>query len=141
MDLDALSAQMQIVTGLRRYAYAIDDRDFDTVRSLFTADATLDYRASSGPIGPVDTVVDWIEQGLGMVGPTQHLLSNEVVDVGGSQATSRCYMLNPLLSPEDPPSNVLLLGGEYRDQWRRTPDGWRIANRVHVVTWTRSMPS
>ncbi len=141
MDLDALADQMQIVTGLRRYAYAIDDRDFDTVRSLFTEDATLDYRASSGPIGTVEMVVDWIEQGLGMVGPTQHLLSNEVVDVSGNQAASRCYMLNPLLSTEDPPSHVLLLGGEYRDQWRRTRDGWRIANRIHVVTWTRSMPS
>ena len=76
-----------------------------------------------------------------MVGPTQHVVTNLLADVDGDTATSRCYLVNPLLSPEDPPSTVVLIGGEYRDRWRRTDDGWRIEDRLHVVTWTRALPA
>ena len=138
---DSVVDRNAIVTGLRRYAYAVDDRDFDAVRSLFTRDALLDYTASGGPAGPRDEVVDWLADGLAQVGPTQHLVTNELVDLDGSDATSRCYLLNPLLSPDDPAANVLLLGGEYRDTWHRGHRGWRIVERVHVVTWSRSLPA
>lgn len=138
---DSVVDRIAIVNGLRHYAYAIDDRDFDAVRELFARDAHLDYTASGGPAGPRDEVVDWIATGLAQVGPSQHLVTNEVVDLDGSEATSRCYLLNPLLSPEDPPSNVLLLGGEYRDTWHRGPRGWRIIERRHLVTWSRSLPA
>ena len=138
---DRVIDRMSIITNLRRYAYAIDDRDFATVRSLFTRDAHLDYTSSGGPAGPRDEVVDWIEQGLGMVGPTQHLVSNEIVALDGSGAQSRCYLFNPLLSADEPPTNVLLLGGEYNDRWRRGPEGWRIVERTHTVLWTRNLPS
>lgn len=138
---DSIVDRIAIVTGLRRYAYAIDDRDFDTVRSLFTRDAVLDYTSTGGPAGPRDEVVDWIAEGLAQVGPSQHLVTNELVDLDGAEATSRCYLLNPLLSPDDPPSNVLLLGGEYRDTWHRGPRGWHIVERVHLVHWSRSLPA
>lgn len=130
-----------IADGLVRYAYGIDDREVETVRALFTPDAHLDYTASGGPAGPRDEVVDWIFQGLSLVGPTQHVVTNLLADVDGDTATSRCYLVNPLLSPEDPPSTVVLIGGEYRDRWRRTDGGWRIEDRLHVVTWTRALPS
>ena len=128
-----------ITEQLVRYAYAIDDRDFDEVRARFTADAHLDYGASGGPAGPRDEVVAWIEQGLSLVGPTQHVVTNALVDLDEDTATSRCYLVNPLLSTETPPSTVVLIGGEYRDRWRRTDDGWRIVDRLHVVTWTRAL--
>ncbi len=130
-----------ITEGLVRYAYAIDDRDFDEVRARFTADAHLDYTASGGPAGPRDEVVTWIEQGLALVGRTQHVVTNALVELDGDEATSRCYLVNPLLSPDDPPSTVVLIGGEYRDRWRRTDAGWRIVDRLHVVTWTRALPA
>jgi hypothetical protein len=136
---DSITDRMTIVTLLRRYAYAIDDRDFDTVRSLFAHDAHLDYTSTGGPAGSRDEVIAWIEQGLSLVGPTQHIITNELVDLDGATARSRVYLLNPLLSPEDDPS-VLLLGGEYRDQWRRGTGGWKIVDRVHLVTWMRPLP-
>lgn len=138
-DHDDIRDRLAVVDGLRRYAYAIDDRDFNAVRALFTPDAHLDYTASGGPAGPRDEVVAWIEQGLGLVGPTQHVLANEQVEIDGPDATSRCYLFNPLLSADEPPSHVALIGGEYRDRWRRGPDGWHIVDRVHHVTWTRAL--
>ena len=137
---DSVVDRNAIVTGLRRYAYAIDDRDLEAVRSLFARDAHLDYSDSGGPAGPRDEVLDWIFAGLAQVGPSQHLVTNELVDLDGAEATSRCYLLNPLLSPDDPPATVLLLGGEYRDRWHRGHRGWRIVDRLHVVTWRRTLP-
>ena len=137
---DGVADRLAIIDGLRRYAYAIDDRDFAAVRQVFTPDAVLDYTSTGGPRGPRDEVVDWIAAGLALLGPSQHFVTNELITLAGQQATSRCYLLNPLLSPEAPAENVLLLGGEYRDRWRRTPAGWRITAREHVVTWTRPLP-
>lgn len=131
-----LRDRVDIVAQLRRYAYAIDDRDFQAVRRVFTDDAHLDYSASGGPAGPRDEVVDWIAAGLAVLGPTQHLVTNELVTVHGDTATSRCYLLNPLTLGD----TVALLGGEYRDRWRRDADAWRIVDRLHVVTWTRPLP-
>lgn len=136
---DDIRDRLAVVDGLRRYAYAIDDRDYDAVRGVFAPDAHLDYTASGGPAGPRDEVVAWIERGLALVGPTQHVLANEVVELDGDGATSRCYLLNPLLSVDEPRAHVVLIGGEYRDRWRRDPEGWRIVDRVHHVTWTRAL--
>lgn len=140
-QVSAALDRLAIADGLTRYAYAIDDRDFAAVRALFAPDAHLDYTASGGPAGPRDEVVDWIEQGLGLVGPTQHVVTNVLVDLDGADATSRCYLVNPLLTPENPAETVVLIGGGYRDTWRRTRDGWRITDRVHEVLWTRTLPA
>ena len=139
--LTALADRGAITEGLYRYAYGIDDRDFDAVRAVFDPDAHLDYTASGGPAGPRDQVVDWIEHGLSLVGPTQHVVTNPLVELDGDAATSRCHLVNPLLSPEEPASTVVLIGGEYRDRWARTDGGWRIVDRVHLVTWTRPLPA
>ena len=75
------------------------------------------------------------------MGPTQHVITNVLVDLDADTATSRCYLVNPLLSPETPASTVVLIGGGYRDRWQRTDAGWRIVDREHLVTWTRALPS
>jgi hypothetical protein len=33
------------------------------------------------------------------------------------------------------PEQVRIRGISYHDRMRRTPDGWRIAKRVHSVGW------
>lgn len=136
---DAVADHVAIVECLHRYAYGIDDRDLDAVRAVFTPDAHLDYTASGGPAGARDEVVDWIGQGIDLLGPTQHVVTNELVELDGDAATSRCYLVNPLVTAGDDPT-VVLLGGEYRDRWRRTVDGWRSVHRRHLVTWIRSLP-
>lgn len=138
---DGVVDRLAITEVLHRYAYAIDDRDYAAVRAVFTPDAHLDYTASGGPAAARDEVVDWIEQGLALVGPTQHVVTNPLVDLHGDRATSRCYLVNPLLSPDQPPATVVLVGGEYRDRWARTREGWRIVERTHLVTWTRTLPA
>lgn len=131
--------RLEIADALARYAYGIDDRDFDVVRGLFTSDAHLDYTASGGPAADRDKVIAWIESGMGVVGPSQHLVTNVVVDIDGDEATSRCLLFNPMIMPLKDPL-LLYLGGGYRDRWQRTDDGWRIVHRVQEIVWTSNGP-
>lgn len=137
--MQALLDRLEVAEALARYAYGIDDRDFDAVRALFTPDAHLDYTASGGPAGDRDEVIAWIESGMGVVGPSQHLVSNVVVDLDGDEATSRCLLFNPMIMPLKDPL-LLYLGGGYQDRWRRTDDGWRIVERVQEIVWSSNGP-
>lgn len=126
-----------IIEVLRRYAEAIDTRQREAARELFTPDAVLDYRSSHGPRGPRDEVVDWLLDALEGVTLTQHLLTNHKVGIDGDRATCTTLMLNPLAlaDPAGGEATVLLFGGRYDDELVRTDGGWRISARVHVVDW------
>ena len=118
------------------YALAVDTHDWDTLRSLFTPDAVLDYTAAGGPRGSRDDVVGWISTSLPAVTLTQHLLINRRVRLAGDEATVRTELLNPLLFAAEDGAQMLLLGGRYDDRVQRTPDGWKFAERVHTTSWT-----
>src|ERR1700751_881744 len=45
MDLQRISDELEIATLLTRYARAVDSRDWDLYRSVFTDDAHIDYAA------------------------------------------------------------------------------------------------
>jgi len=134
-----LTDRLEITEALARYAYGIDDRNFDAVSAIFTPDAHLDYAASGGPVADRDKVIAWIESGMGVVGPSQHLVTNVVVELDGDEATSRCLLFNPMIMPLEDPL-LLYLGGGYRDRWRRTDDGWRIVHRVQEIVWSSNGP-
>jgi ketosteroid isomerase-like protein len=126
-----------IIELLRGYAEAIDGRDRERVREIFTPDALLDYSSTDGPRGRRDEVVDWLLDALGGITLTQHLLTNHDVEVDGDLATAGTLMLNPLVLAGDGPDDatVLLFGGRYDDRLLRTEAGWRITHRVHTVSW------
>lgn len=128
-----------IIGVLHRYAEAIDGRDREAVRELFTPQAVLDYRTTDGPRGPRDEVVDWLLDALAGVTLTQHLLTNHRVEVTGDTALATTQMLNPLVlgagDGDGDGASVLLFGGRYEDELVRTAEGWRISARLHVVTW------
>ena len=136
MDVAELLDRAQINDLLDDYARGIDERDFALVASLFTADADLDYTSSGGPAASRDEVIDWLRASLPAVTLTQHLLTNRRIRIDGDTASATTELFNPLLFEGDAGTTLLLLGGRYADELRRQPDGWRIARRVHVTTWT-----
>ena len=135
MDLDTLIQRARISDVLDAYAAAIDARDFETVTSLFTPDARLDYSSSGAPVGTRDEVVAWLRKSLPAVALTQHLLTNQRIRIAGESATARTELFNPLLFDSDE-TQLLLLGGRYDDRLQRTGDDWKIVERVHTTTWT-----
>ena len=136
MTTSELMERAAINDLLDDYAFAVDSRNWDLLHSLFTPDAVLDYTAAGGPCGPCDDVLRWITASLPAVTLSQHLLSNRRIRLTGDEARVRTELLNPLLFAGDDGTQMLLLGGRYDDRVRRTPDGWKFAERIHTTTWT-----
>src|SRR2546430_2487263 len=134
---DAHTDGHEIEELLDRYATIIEAREDERLTGVFLSDAILDYSSSGAEPGPVHPVAAWIEKGLALFARSQHLITNKQIELAGDKATSRALFFNPLVAKD---GAVLFVGGEYRDQWLRTPVGWRIIERVQETSWTFSLP-
>ena len=127
-----VSDRLRIQDLLVEYAAAVDTRDWDRLRSVFTKDAVLDYSVFGGPRGTVDDAVEWMSSALTRVSMTQHLITNVLIQLGSDTAEVESRVFNPLGADD----HVFLVGGSYHDRVERTADGWRIAERVASFTWS-----
>ena len=127
-----ISDRLRINDLLVTYAAALDARDWDLVRTVFTDDAVLDYSVFGGPRGSVDEAVEWLAKALARVRVTQHLITNVLVQLGSDTAEVTSAVFNPLGTETD----VVLVGGSYHDRIERTADGWLIAERKAEFAWS-----
>jgi hypothetical protein len=68
---------------------------------------------------------------------SQHRFSSIEVRLDGDRARSTTY----LCAEHVKDGERFTVGGHYRDEWERTPAGWRIAKRQLVTTWTEGNPA
>jgi hypothetical protein len=123
-----------IVDVVNRYAYSLDERDWALLDQVFAVDATGQYGGPGSPLEGLEAIGASIRSFLDGCGPSQHLLGNHIVEVNGDEAVSRCKARvyhygageRAALTPYE-------CFGVYRDRLRRTPEGWRIAERVFDV--------
>lgn len=132
MDARTLADRIEITDLLTRYATAVDDKDWPLYRSVFTADAQIDYSTAGGPTGDVDTVVAGLTEQLGLFSRTQHFISNIAVELDGDTAKVRAMFFNPMIVS---PGKQFTCGGWYNHDLVRTPDGWRSARLVEDAAW------
>jgi 3-phenylpropionate/cinnamic acid dioxygenase small subunit len=131
-----LSDRARIGDLLDAYAAAVDARDWEGLRAVFAPDAVLDYSDSGGPKGALEEVLPWLRESLELFAATQHLITNRAIELRGGEATSRSSYFNPMgRSRDDGGLDMLYVGGTYEDRFRRTRDGWRIAERVQTISW------
>src|ERR1700736_4271931 len=92
-----LSDRIEIDDLLTRYASALDMREWDTLDTVFTADAELDYRSAGGLCGTYPEIKAWLSEVLPMFTWTQHLVLNRAVELEptGESGRSRSSFLNP----------------------------------------------
>jgi hypothetical protein len=166
-DLQALAQQIaderEIVALTITYTWALDSRDWATLRDVFVPDAT----ASLGrDLVGVEAIIERISGALDPLDMSQHIISNHqiVVDGSGQTATCRCYLqaqhvrhaaadlgksgVNsssqaPRNDDRIPPSSLrnFIIGGRYLDDLVRTPNGWRIKHRTLAMDWTDGNPA
>ena len=136
---ETLADRIAIDDVLTRYATAVDARDWDLYRSVFTADAVIDYTSSGGIRGGVTEVTTWLSDALSIFSMSQHLVTNRDIRVTGDTATSRSYFYNPMgRTKRNGTLDLMFVGGFYRDKLRRTADGWQIAERIQDTAWSSS---
>ena len=137
-DERSISDQLAVQRVLYDYAWACDNGDWNLLRSVFTADARLDYSSTGGPAGDREEVVGWLEQSLSQVPMIQHVVSNFQIDVTGDRADGRAMFLATARIPGL--DEMLFTGGYYDLAFRRESDGWRIERLVEDNRWMRPGP-
>ena len=136
-----LADRIEIDDLLTRYATAVDTRDWDLYKSVFTADAVIDYTSSGGIRGELAEVTEWLSDALSGFSMSQHMVTNRDIRVAGDAATSRSYFYNPMgRTKRDGTLALMFVGGYYRDRLRRTDAGWRIVERIQDTAWLSTSP-
>jgi len=129
MSDDVATDKLAVLECLAEYCYAIDFLECDALGALFTEDAVLHF--SLGGVGREDITVsggaaigDYFREVLPQFGAAapKHPLTNHVVRVDGTHATSRSYLAT---GP-----------GLYDGEYERGTTGWRLS-RLTVTYFAR----
>jgi 3-phenylpropionate/cinnamic acid dioxygenase small subunit len=136
-SLQELSDRSEIGEVIVRYGWAIDTKDWDLLDTCFTADAQVDYSSNpGGKKGAYRDVRGWLEKVMSAFPVTQHLMANTDITLDGDRARVRTMVTNPQgAATREGPLHFFYVGGRYDDEFVRTPDGWKIANRVETTLW------
>ena len=111
------------------YGYVMDERVVDGIARLFTDDATL--RSADGVFAAtgLDEIVKTYQGRFDVLGPTNHFVHGHVVqfDDGEPDVATGIVSSHAEVVRNDQPMWVAL---RYQDTYRRTPEGWRFADRL-----------
>ncbi|BBZ04289.1 hypothetical protein MCHIJ_37260 [Mycolicibacterium chitae] len=129
----------EITALLNRYARAVDSKDWELYRSVFTADAHIDYSSAGAVVGNREEVVEWFAANFGVLPWSMHYITNvEILDSDGDTARVRAMFYNPMQLPGMAETSAC--GGYYHHELVRTPDGWRSRNLREENIWFTNRP-
>ena len=122
-----------------RYLRAMDTKHWDEFAETMTEDIVGAYGSSLGKELHFDNRKDLVEYLSSAMGPgvvTEHRVTHPEITVDGDTASAIWYLQDRVIVAE---FDFMLIGAAfYRDQYRRTPDGWRISatgyDRTYEVT-------
>ena len=152
--LERLIAIEEIKQLKARYFRGVDTKDAALLRSVFTDDATADYRgAATDPRSGVnaipgnteevvvgaDSIVGGVMTSVTGLTTVHHGHIPEITVLSESEATGIIPMVDRLTMPEDAPIASLDGWGHYHETYRKEGGAWKIAKlrltrlRVDVV--------
>jgi 3-phenylpropionate/cinnamic acid dioxygenase small subunit len=130
----------EIAALLYTYARAVDSKDWELYRSVFTDDAYIDYSSAGAIAGTRDEVADWLSQGFGAIPMSMHYITNiEMLDDDGDSARVRAMFYNPMQLPGM--AELSYCGGYYHHEMVRTADGWRSRSLREESVWFTNAPA
>jgi hypothetical protein len=131
--MSAIADKMEIRELLFKYALMADKGLWEMQDSIFSANATIDYTSvgKGGTLGPSRQMLSWLRDALKHSSRRYHFISNEIIEVDGDTATCTCIFSSPMdLNEPGQPAVMMTNTGYYHDKLVRTPQGWRISERV-----------
>jgi len=138
MDVQRISDELEITALLNTYARAVDTKDWDLYRSVFTDDAHIDYSSAGAAAGIRDEVADWLAQGFATIPMSMHYITNIESQIDGDTARVRAMFYNPMQLPGM--TGLSYCGGYYHHDLVRTADGWRSRSLREENAWFVNAP-
>jgi hypothetical protein len=119
-------------------SWHLDHCEWELLLDLFTDRVVVDYSSLNG--GEPLTLLreDLIEKWRGNrenLTATQHLVSNQIVQLDGDVATATAMFQATHLLPNLYGAPTWTLGGRYRYGLTRTEAGWHISALTMVIIW------
>lgn len=139
-SLEEIADRLEIQELLVTYSHAIDFRRWDELDDVFTPDAFIDYAAMGGPKGHYPEIKEFLRETLPIFASYYHLVGTSKITIDGDTATGVTLCHNPMVIGEGEHEHVFLCGLWYHDTFVRTPDGWRISERVEEKTYVKDAP-
>ncbi len=133
MEQREIGDRIEIEARLNDYASAVDRQDWNLYRSVFTADAHVDYVSAGGIAGSVDEVADWLGETMPIFACAMHLISNvRITFSDDDHANVEAMFHNPMLFAGD---GSFQTGGWYHHEMVRTRNGWRSAKLTEECSY------
>jgi ketosteroid isomerase-like protein len=111
-----------------RYGLAVDDRDIETLASLFTLDAR--FRSRDGVMNAVgrEAVVQQFRGRFGALGPTNHVAHEQICSCGAERDSASGIVTSHAEVWRNGRGFIAAL--RYEDSYRREDGRWRFADRL-----------
>lgn len=129
---DFLLQEARIRQVLILYATVIDERKPAGLADVFTPEGVAEYRGL-GSFHGRKAIIDVVESFLGSVGRTQHMVTNFRITLNGGEAGAKCYLQATHAGSGVHEGKTMTVWGEYTDQLKLCPEGWRITHRELVA--------
>jgi hypothetical protein len=138
MDSQRVSDELEIAALLSAYARAVDTKDWQLYRSVFTDDAHIDYSADVF-MGSLDGAIQFFDGDFSaLVTMSMHYITNIESEIDGDTAAVRAMFYNPTRITGV--AELCMFGGYYHHELIRTPTGWRSRHLREEMVWTANSP-
>lgn len=111
------------------YGFVMDERDLEGLRTLFTEDARLGSEDGVFDARGLDTIAATYQGRYDALGATHHFVHSALSRFDDDDA-DRAYGLVSGHAEVVRHGETMVVALRYHDVYRRTADGWRIAERV-----------
>ena len=135
-DLQAIADRVEIEALRGEFTDAVMMRDFDRLASLFTEDGAVRMPHIGAEATSREAIRAAVERLQGMWDCFVQHTHPGTISLEGDTAHGRAYMAELMHGPGGSNLNHSL----YHDRYRRTPDGWRFAERVYEVRYVDTTP-
>jgi hypothetical protein len=155
MDIETISAHIEIRQVLYRYCRGVDRGDEALLRRVYHPDATDDHGTWKGR--GVDFAAYIVASLDRQQGVAQHHITNVLIELDGDAARVESYFVafHPYPAQTADPARedtaagaaagtapgaserIAFVGGRYLDRFERRGGEWRISDRKVVLDWTR----
>ena len=144
MDPSALLQELRdrraIEDALVTYAHALDARAYGRLADCLATDVRVKFGAAPWLDG-IPAAEAFCRAILDRLDASQHRIGTIDVVLSGDAARSTTYICAEHVKRGLRGGDRYTVGGCYRDVWRRTPGGWRIAQRELAVSWGDGNPA
>lgn len=123
-----------------RYLRALDTKHWDDYADTMTKDVVGDYGSSLGEehhFTDRNSLVEYMRTSLPANVVTEHRVTHPEITVDGDEASAIWYLQDKVIVVE---FDFMLIGAAfYHDEYRRTPDGWKISATGYKRTYDATL--